>query len=145
MLVDTYAILAAATDSLTPTAVKSLMEVKAGRVKGVIHYLVAYEVLYHWRKGRLPGFKNEDEVKDYLDEAFLNVELTREIADEASKIKVEGDELLSKAEDASLRFRKLSSCDATTIALGKLYVTPVISGDKDLTYVAKKFNVKVRW
>ena len=145
MLVDTYAILAAATDSLTPTAVKSLLEIKAGRVKGVIHYLVTYEVLYHWRKGRLPGFKSEGEVKDYLSEAFLNIELTREIADEASKIKVDGDELLSKAEDASLRLRKLSSCDATTIALGKLYGKPIISGDKDLTYVAKKFNVEIMW
>ena len=145
LLVDTYAILAAATDSLMPTAMKSLLGVRVGRIKGVIHYLVAYEVFYHWRRGRLPGFESESEVKDYLGEAFLNAELTREIADEDSKIKVDGDEMLSKAKDAPLRLRKLSSCDATTIALGRLYVTPIISGNKDLIYVAEKFNVKIIW
>lgn len=132
-------------DSLTPIAMKSLLEIKAGRIKGIIHYLVVYETLYHWRKGRLPGFKSEDEVKDYLREAFLNVELTHEVADEASRIKVNGDEMLSKAKDASLLPRRLSSCDATTIALGKLYGIPIISGDKDLTYVAKKFNIRIIW
>ena len=55
LLIGTYTILAAAMDSLTPTAMKSLLEVKAGKIKGVIHYLVAYGILYHWRKGRLQG------------------------------------------------------------------------------------------
>ncbi|HID17881.1 TPA: hypothetical protein EYP26_06290 [Candidatus Bathyarchaeota archaeon] len=41
LLIDTYAILAAATNSLTPTAMKDLLEVKAGRIKGAIRYLVA--------------------------------------------------------------------------------------------------------
>ena len=120
-----------------------LLEIKTGKAKGIIHYLIFYEVLYHWYRGRLPGFANEKDIIAYLNQSFLNIKLTNEIALEASKIKFDGDKILMK--EASLRDRRLSACDATTIALGKIFQIPIISGDKDLKYIAEKLNVKVIW
>jgi len=143
--VDTYAVLAAATDSLTPAAAAALMDIKSGRVRGVIHYLVAYEVFYHWRRGRLPGFAAEGEVGEYLKTAFASLGLNHEVAGQAARVKAEGDSMLEEAKDPSLRPRRLSSCDATTIALGKLFRMPILSGDKDLIYVARAFDLEVVW
>ncbi|MEM4522973.1 MAG: PIN domain nuclease, partial [Nitrososphaeria archaeon] len=62
---------------------------------------------------------------------------------EAAKVKVLGDKMLM--ENVLLRDRKLSGCDATTIAVGKMLQMPIVSGDKDLMYVGEQFGVKVVW
>lgn len=61
------------------------------------------------------------------------------------KIKIEGDRMLREAEDISLHERKLSTCDAVTISLCRFLQIPIVTGDKDLKYVAEKLNVKVLW
>lgn len=61
VIVDTYAIMADLTGQATPTAVEVLDSVRLGRVRGVIHYLIIYELSYHWRRGRLP-YRDEGEL-----------------------------------------------------------------------------------
>ena len=56
VLVDTYALLAAATGDLTPAARSVFSEIRKGREKGLMYALIVYETLYHWRRGRLPLF-----------------------------------------------------------------------------------------
>ncbi|MGB9631618.1 MAG: PIN domain-containing protein [Candidatus Methanodesulfokora sp.] len=145
VLIDTYAIMAAATSSLTPVSEDVLLKVRRGAVRGVIHGLILYEVIYHWHRGRLPGFKSEEEITSYLLGTFLNIRLTNDLMREAAKVKVKGDDLLKLAEDKALQGRKLSSCDAITISIGIKYSFPVVSGDRDLQYVAKKLGVEVLW
>ena len=145
VLVDTYAFLAAATDTLTPKAKELMKKIAMGEIKGVIHFLIIYEILYHWLKGRLPSFTSEKELLDYLKIYFLNVKITLDIVNQASKIKLKGDALLSEAEDPLLKKRRLSACDALTIAIGKILNLPILTGDKDLSYVAKKIGVEIIW
>ena len=64
---------------------------------------------------------------------------------EAAEIKHRGDELLKKVDDASFRGRKLGIVDSTIIACALRLGVPVLSGDKDLTYVATHFGVEVIW
>lgn len=66
VLVDAHAIMAAATDALTLVACETLMKVRKGALRGDIHGLILYEVAYHWHRGRLPEFKSEGELADYL-------------------------------------------------------------------------------
>lgn len=64
---------------------------------------------------------------------------------EAARVKVEGDEVLKAADDEVLRERRLSSCNAVTIAVGMRYDLPMLSSDRDLCYVAGKLRVSVLW
>lgn len=143
VIVDTYAILSAATDTLTPTAMNCMLEIKTGKARGYIHYLIFYEVMYHWRRGRLPAFTREEEIITYLNQSFQNIRLDDRIASEASNVKVFGDKML--ADNVLLHSRRLSACDATTIVLGKILQVPIVSGDEDLKYVGEQFGVKVIW
>lgn len=145
VLIDTYAIIAAATDSLTAESEDVLGKVRRGSLRGVVHSLIIYELSYHWHRGRIPAFESEEEMMNYILRTFLRVRLTDELAREAAKVKVKGDGLLKLAEDESLRSRRLSSCDAVTIALGIKQGIPILSGDKDLRYVARKLGVEVMW
>ncbi len=143
VIVDTYAILSAATDTLTSTAKKCMLEIKVGKMKGFIHYLIFYEIMYHWRRGRLPGFSSEEDIITYLTQSFREIKLDERVATEASKVKVLGDSMLMK--NVLLRDRRLSGCDATTIAVSKILQIPIVSGDKDLGYVGEQFGVKIIW
>lgn len=44
-----------------------------------------------------------------------------------------------------MRKRKLSSVDATTLALALNLDAHLVTGDKDLGYVAERMGVKVVW
>lgn len=143
VIVDTYAILSAATDTLTPVAKNCMLEIKVGKMRGFIHYLIFYEIMYHWRRGRLPAFAREEDVIAYLTQSFREIRLDDIVAAEAAKVKVLGDKMLM--ENVLLHDRKLSGCDATTIAVGKMLQMPIVSGDKDLMYVGEQFGVKVVW
>ncbi len=144
VIIDTYALIADLTGQATHQATKVLDSVRVGRTKGLIHYLVIYELTYHWRRGRLP-FRNENELKEFIDTYFNIVDLSLEDAIKASKIKVIGDRILKEAKETGLKCRKLSVSDATTIALAMRYKVPIVTGDKDLTYVAERMGVKVIW
>jgi len=144
VIVDTYAIVADLTGQATTTAIKVLDSVRLGKVKGVIHYVIVYELSYHWRKGRLP-YRDEGELLEFIRTYFDVIRLNPELALEASRIKLEGDKLLRGAEHEELKRRRLSVCDSTTIALALRLKAPVVTGDADLTYVARKMGVEVLW
>jgi hypothetical protein len=145
VIVDTYALLAAATGDLTPTAQEVFLSIRKGRVKGVIHALILFESLYQWRRGRLPGFKDESELYSYLSSVFETARLTDVVVRKAAEVKVIGDDLLRNASDPSLSARRLSTCDSFTVAIALERDLPVLSGDKDLAYVAEKLGVEVLW
>ena len=145
MLVDTYALLAAATGDLTQTAREVFLSLRRGRVRGVVHALIVFEVLYQWRRGRLPGFKDENELYSYLSRVFDTARITERVVRKAAEVKTVGDDFLRRAPDPSLRARRLSTCDAFTIAIALDRALPVLSGDRDLVYVAEKLGVKVLW
>ncbi len=52
---------------------------------------------------------------------------------------------LSNRFSRELKRRSLSIGDALTIYLAKSLSAPILTGDADLTYVARKFKVEVVW
>ena len=144
VVIDTYTIIADLTGQATPQAVRLLDKVRTGEIKGVIHYLIIYEIAYHWHKGRLP-FKGEDEMLEFI-ETYFDVEpLDASIAVEASRLKVLANAKLRSSSDPQLRGRRLSVSDATTLALALKLDAPIITGDADLSYAALLFGVEVIW
>ena len=144
IVVDTYAIIADLTGQAPESAVKILDDIRLGRVEGVLHYLIVYELAYHWRLGRLP-FRSEEELKGFIDTYFTVHPLNPAMAVEASKLKKIGDEMLRSFKDPVLNRRRLSVSDVTSIVLAQMLNTPIITGDIDLSYVAQKIGVKVIW
>ena len=67
------------------------------------------------------------------------------IAIEASRLKIVGGKLLRNSGDPELKRRKLSISDATTVTLATRLRTPIVTGDIDLSYVARSLEVKVIW
>lgn len=144
VIVDTYAIIADLTGQAPEPVVKTLDDVRLGRVEGVLHYLIVYELAYHWRRGRLP-FQSEGELREFVDTYFVVQPLNPVIAVEASRIKIVGDELLRNSKNPRLKRRRLSVSDVTSIVLAQMLKAPIITGDIDLSYVAQKIGVKVIW
>ena len=144
VVVDTYAIMADLVGDVTPNALKALERVRKGITKGIIHYLIVYELSYHWRKGRLP-FIDDAELKEFIKRYFIFKPLTYDLALRASEIKILGDKLLRESNDVDLTRRRLSSADATSLALAERLRIPIVTGDKDLSYVAKKLGIGVVW
>ena len=97
------------------------------------------------RKRALPLFENEDELFKYLTSVFGVVKFSEGTARKAAEVKAAGDEMLKRAPNPSLRARRLSACDAFTIAVALDRALPVLSGDKDLVYVASGLGVRVIW
>ena len=143
-IVDSYAIMADLLGQAPRRAQRYLDKVRLGEVKGYLHYSLVYELAYHWRRGGLP-FAGEEELLEFVSTYFKVLSIDIETALEASKVKIAGDSLLRRAEDERLRARRLSVADATTIALALRLDVPVITGDADLTYVARALGVKVIW
>ncbi len=56
-----------------------------------------------------------------------------------------GGSLLGKAGDERLKRRRLSIVDSTIIAVGQKHGIPIISGDKDLSYIASEQGIEVIW
>jgi len=144
VIVDTYAIIADLKGGAPDKAVDYLDMIRLGRIEGYLHYLIVYELAYHWRKGRLP-FRDQHELEEFVNTYFKLIDINLDVALEASQVKVIGDRLLQEARDLRLRKRKLSVADATSITLALKYGVPIITGDIDLSYVAKNLGVKVLW
>ncbi len=144
VVIDTYALIADLTGQAPPTATRVLDSVRLGETRGVIHYLIVYELAYHWRRKRLP-FRNEGELREFIETYFYVASLDPVIALEAAEIKVLGDKLLREAVEYGVRGRKLSTADTTTIALARRLNAPIVTGDRDLAYVAEKIGVKIIW
>jgi predicted nucleic acid-binding protein len=144
IIVDTYAIIADLTGQAPAEAAELIEEVRLGRIKGILHYLIIYELSYHWRRGRLP-FRDEEEILEFINTYFTVKTLDENLAVEASKIKILGDKLLASSNNLALRQRRLSVADATTIALAMREKIPIVTGDTDLSYVARKLGIKVFW
>ncbi len=144
VVVDTYALIADLTGQATPKATEILEGVRLGNITGILHYLIIYELSYHWRRSRLP-FRDEEELLDFIDTYFTVKALDSVIAVKASEIKLLGDRLLAKAGDSRLRRRKLSVADATTIAVARVENAPIVTGDADLSYVARSLGIDVIW
>jgi len=105
---------------------------------------VVFELAYHWRKGRLP-FKDINELMEFIDSYFTVLSFDKRDMFEASYIKVVGDSLLNRSTESSLKGRRLSVSDATSIALALKHRVPIITGDADLAYVARYMGVKIMW
>ncbi len=144
LIVDTYAIIADLTGQASSKAIDFLEKVRLGSIEGILHYLIVYELSYHWRKGRLP-FRGEEELLEFINTYFTIKILDEALAVEASKVKTLGDKLLLSSGDPVLSRRRLSVSDATTIALAKRGKIPIITGDSDLSYVARKLGINVLW
>ncbi len=144
VIVDSYAIMADFSGQIPFRALKVLDSIRTGTLDGIVHYLIIYELAYHWRRGRLP-FKNEEELIEFVKIYFKVAELDVNIAASASQVKIRGDRILREATDDTLKHRRLSIADATTIVLALKFRIPIVTGDKDLSYVAKRSGVKVIW
>ena len=144
VVVDSYALMADLTGQATPIALETLENIRLGVVKGVIHHLIIYEIAYHWRRGRLP-FHDENELAEFIRTYFITHDPSLEDVLDAAKLKVEGDRLLRDSGDKDLMHRRISASDALTLVLAKKLGAPIVSGDKDLVYVAAKIGVKIIW
>ncbi|HDD63861.1 MAG TPA: type II toxin-antitoxin system VapC family toxin [Thermoprotei archaeon] len=145
VVVDTYAIMAMVFDELTPIAKKIMLSIYEGRIFGVIPETVAYEFILQWYKGRIPSLKSIDEAKAFLKAYFTLRKLDFEDYVKAAEIKVKGDMFLSQSEDEDLRYRRLSLVDATIITTALKEKTPILTGDKDIFYVASKLGINIIW
>ncbi len=145
IIIDTYALLAIVYDEVSGKAKRILEEIHRGSIRGLIPVTVVYEYVIHWMKGRIPGLKSLDEVITYLKSYFKIVNLGFDDYVQAAIIKTRGDRILKKAEDKELRTRRLSIVDSTVIVLARKRSAPILTGDKDLTYIARKENVEVIW
>jgi predicted nucleic acid-binding protein len=143
VIVDTYAILAMAYGELGKEAEKVLLGIRRGDVVGYLPVTVVYELCIHMLRGRIPVFKSIEEFKTFITRYFKIAELRLEDYIEAARIKVGGDIMLKDSTD--LRNRSLSLIDSTIIWLAIKMKTPIITGDKDLAYVAKRKDVEVIW
>ncbi len=145
VVIDTYTLLAIVYDEVGENARKILDGVRRGRIEGLIPVTVAYEYIVHWLRGRIPALKNLDEVVTYL-KSYFKVE-TLEFNDylEAAKVKARGDRMLREAGDKTLKSRRLSIVDSTIIAFAHKKKAPIVTGDKDLAYVATKEGIEVIW
>lgn len=145
VIVDTYALLAMAFGELSRTASQVLQDIRNGRVVGVVPVTVAYEYLVHWHRGRIPALRTVEEVVTFLTTYFKLESLSLEDWLRAAEVKHKGDSLLRRAEDQALRARRLSIVDSTVIACALRLKAPVLTGDRDLAYVASRLGVTTIW
>ncbi|MCR6691938.1 MAG: PIN domain-containing protein [archaeon YNP-LCB-003-016] len=142
-VVDTYAILAMAYGELGGNAEKVLLQIRRGEVVGYLPATVAYELSIHWLRGKIPTLKSLEELKTFITRYFRIVELKLNDYIESAKIKVEGDEMLRGSPE--LEGRSLSIVDSTIIWLALELNAPIVTGDKDLSHVARRKGVEIIW
>jgi len=143
VVVDTYAILAMAYGELGRNAEEVLLRIRRGEAVGYLLATVAYELSVHWLRGKIPALKSVEELKTFITKYFRVVELKLDDYIESAKIKVEGDEVLRGSPE--LEGRSLSIVDSTIIRLALKLNAPIVTGDKDLSYVAERKGVKIIW
>lgn len=139
VIIDTYALMAKATGEITPKANACLENARRGKIKGVIHPVITYELLLQFHKGRTPIFKAAGEALDFLETHFSTMEISNNTALKAAEIRFKSDALLAKIK------RSLSVCDALTIAIAKETRSQILTGDRDLRAVAEGENITVIW
>ncbi len=145
VVVDTYTLLAMAYGELSKTATRILRGIRQGRIRGIIPVTVVYEYLVHWHRGRIPALQTLEEALTFLTTYFKVENLDTQDFAKAAEIKYRGDIMLRNAGDAALRGRRLSIVDSTIIACALKLKSPILTGDRDLTYVASKLGVEVLW
>jgi predicted nucleic acid-binding protein len=143
VIVDTYAVLAMAYGELGEEAEKVLLGIRRGDVVGYLPVTVVYELCIHVLRGRIPVFESMEEFKTFITKYFRIAELRLEDYIEAARIKIEGDAMLK--ESIEFRNRSFSFIDSTVIWLAVKMKIPIVTGDKDLAYVAKRKGVEVIW
>lgn len=140
VVVDTYALIAIAYGEVGDGAEDALLKIKRDEVKGLIPSTVVYEYIVHWMRGRVPALRSLNEVITYLTTFFTVVELNLKDWIKAAEIKVSGDKMLKGVDE--LRRRTLSMVDSTIIVVGLREKVPIVSGDRDLRYVAEALGVR---
>ncbi len=145
VIVDTYALLAMAFGELSDVATQTLQSIRSGRVVGVVPVTVVYEYLIHWHRGRIPALRTLEEALTFLTTYFRVENLSLVDWVKAAEIKHEGDAMLKEASDPALRVRKLSIVDSTVIVCALKLRAPILTGDRDLAYVATRFGVETIW
>jgi predicted nucleic acid-binding protein len=142
-VVDTYAILAMAYGELGGNAEKILLQIRRGEVVGYLPATVAYELSIHWLRGKIPTLKSIEELKTFITRYFRIVELKLNDYIESAKIKVEGDEMLRGNPEFEGRY--LSIVDSTIIWLALELNAPIVTGDKDLSHIARRKGIEIIW
>lgn len=94
-------------------------------------------------RGRIPALRSVEELKTFTTRYFRVVELKLDDYLESARVKVEGDEALK--ESSELRGRALSIVDSAIIWLALRLGAPIVTGDEDLSYVARRKGVAVIW
>ncbi len=145
VVVDTYALLAIVYDEVSSVGRVVLERIRSGEIEGLLPVTVAYEYIVHWYRGRIPALKNIDEVLAYLNTYFNLTMLSIDEYVEAARIKVLGDRLLRESGVEELIGRRLSIVDSTVLAIAYKRNLPILTGDKDLAYVAEKIGLEVIW
>ncbi len=138
VLVDTYAVIAELSDTISPKGRWVMEAVRTGRTRGVIHYLIAYELYYLYGKGMLP-FESPEELEEFISSYFYMKPLTSFEANKAARIKLLAEAMLGEES------RALSLSDATTLAIAALDNLPIVSGDPVLMKMSSFVGVKVIW
>lgn len=137
-VVDTYALLAELAGSI-PEGGRTVMDaIRTGRTRGVVHYLVAYELYLLYEKGLLP-FESPSELEEFLTAYFYVKPLTTIEARQAARIKKLAEDRLGG------RARVLSAADVATVAVALLNRWPVITGDPVVRRVSRMLGVEVLW
>jgi len=144
VIVDTYAIISDFSGNIPSHAFKIMENIRIGNIKGIIHHGIVYELVLLWLRGKLP-FKNLDEISLFIEGYFTYHTLDIKHGYLTAKIKKKADSILANSNDPALRRRRLSYSDACSITLAIKKNVPIISGDSDLLYVAKKLGVKIIW
>ena len=137
VIVDTYALMSKASGEITAKANEYLNNVRIGKVEGLIHPIIVYEFLLQVVRRRIPIFTSAEEALDFLESYFSTVKVENRLAMEAAKVRVKSEKQLKQ--------RRLSICDAFTIALAKSIKASIITGDKDLQAIAEQEGIKVIW
>ncbi len=142
---DTYALMAMVFGELPPRAERVLRGIREGEFEGLVPPTVPYEFAVHWLRGRVPGLGSMGEVRAFFSAYFRVLEVTLEDYLAAAEIKERGDGILASSGDRELAARRLSLTDATVIRAAQAEGAPILTGDADLSYVAKSLGVEVVW
>jgi len=145
VVVDTYTLMAMVFGELTPLAKKTMLAIYKGEIQGLIPSPVAYEFSLQWLKGRIPGLASLGDVKAFLKAYFSIIELSFEDFLKAAEVKNSGDRLLAESKKKDLSGRRLSLVDSCIIVVASKREIPIVTGDKDLSYVASKLGLEVIW
>jgi predicted nucleic acid-binding protein len=143
VVVDTYVILAMAYGELGVNAERAMLGIKRGEISGIIPVTVVYKLVLHWLRSKLPAFKNIEEIKTFTSMYFKVADSKLSDYVESAKIKVEGDRMLKS--NPELKERTLSLVDSIILWTAIKHLAPIVTGDRDIAWVAREKGVEVIW